>query len=66
MIRLCHISGQLSARLCYQIQINPDRFPSRDAISRWWNPETMALLARALAKVEEYIDELCSWKMIAA
>lgn len=48
----------LSARLIYAIQINPDKFPAPESISPWWNPETMAPLARAYAQVEEYMDEL--------
>lgn len=48
----------LSARLIYAIQINPDTFPAPQSISRWWNPETMAPLARAFTRVEEHMDEL--------
>ena len=48
----------LSARLVYQIQINPDHFPAPEAISKWWNPDTMAPLARAFSRVEPYMDDL--------
>jgi hypothetical protein len=48
----------LSARLIYAIQINPDTFPAPEAVSPWWNPETMAPLVRAFARVEEHMDEL--------
>jgi len=48
----------LSARLIYAIQINPDAFPAPESMSRWWNPETMAPLARAFTRVEDHMQEL--------
>jgi hypothetical protein len=48
----------LSARLMFQIEIDPDHFPEPHAVSQWWNPATMTPLNQAFARVEEYMDEM--------
>lgn len=48
----------LSARLMYQVEINPDDFPAAHSISRWWNAETMPPLIQAFNKVEDKLGEM--------
>jgi hypothetical protein len=48
----------LSARLTYQVGIEPNLFPDPQSIARWWKPEAMAPLNMAFARVEDHMDEM--------
>jgi hypothetical protein len=48
----------LSTRLCYSVQMDPNRFPDPRSISPWWNLETMVPLVRGFGRVEPYMEEL--------
>lgn len=48
----------LSVRLMYQLNIEVNKFPSKESIDRWWNPDTMAPMAKAFLKVEPYMKRM--------